>query len=264
MSFLLTVDTEPDWGMHGWTAVREMLPRLLELLDARGVRATFFVVGEALEAAPGALAAIGPEHEIGSHGLTHCVLSDLAPVDVARELVESRERLEDGFQRPVRGVRAPFFRSTPNWVSEVRGAGYSYESSAGRIYPSPVNVRSAHWAPRLDGGVWRLPIGTFRGGYTPFCLTYLRLLPELFRHLVDCKAAMFYLHLHEFLPPETAACLPRRTRFLLRRNAGERAWRLLEEVLDAVEGPFVTCSEFLAASRSGGNAAGTSFSESAT
>ncbi len=254
MSFLLTVDTEPDWGMQGWTAVRDMLPRLLAMLSARDVHATFFVVGEALEAAATALEAIGPEHEIGSHGLTHRVLSDLPPSEVTRELVESRVRLEDFFQRPVRGVRAPFFRSAADWVARVRDAGYSYESSSGRIYPSPVNVRSARWAPRLDHGVWRLPIGTFRDGYTPFCLTYLRLLPELFRHLVDCKAAMFYLHLHEFLPRETAACLPRRTRFLLRRNAGERAWRLLEDLLDAVDGPFVTCSEFLAANRPEANA----------
>ena len=261
MSFLLTVDTEPDWGISGWRAVQEMLPRLLDVLDRRNARATFFVVGNALDGAAKALAEIGPEHEIGSHGLTHCMLDKLASDHVAIELSDSRKRLEDHFQRPIHGVRAPFFRTPPNWLDLVRDAGYSYESSAGRIRPSRMNVRSSQWRPFQERSVWRLPISTFRDGLTPFCLTYLRLLPEVFLRLVDPSAPMFYLHLHEFLEPRTAACLPLRTRLLLRRNAGEPAWRLLDEALDRIKEPLTTCRECIENARKQDSAADTPFRE---
>ena len=67
----LTVDVEPDWGMRGTRAFREIAPKLLSFLEGWGFRATFFVVADLVDASGEVLAAIGERHEIGSHGLTH-------------------------------------------------------------------------------------------------------------------------------------------------------------------------------------------------
>ncbi len=245
MDLLLTIDTEPDWGVRGWNAVRQALPRLLERLAESGAAATFFVVAEAVDAVPEALRELRPPHEIGSHGLTHRRLDALGPAELRAELEDSRRRLEDFFQRSVRGVRAPFFRTPPGWLDAVRAAGYAYESSLGSVWPGPPNLPPGRWAPRTEAGVLRLPITTFRDGLTPFCLTYLRLAPALFRRLIAPAARMFYFHLHEFLDPETAEVLPPSLfRLLIRRNAGAPAWRLFGELL-ARAASCTTCWEFL-------------------
>ena len=46
---------EGDFGTRDLRGVDEALPRLLDALDARGARATLFVVGEVARARPGAL-----------------------------------------------------------------------------------------------------------------------------------------------------------------------------------------------------------------
>ena len=256
MDLLLTIDTEPDWGIRGWDAVRQALPVLLERLAARRAAATFFIVGNAVDAAPEVLAGIQPPHEIGSHGLTHRPMNTLPERELHAELADSRKKLEDFFRRPVRGVRAPFFRTSPVWLEQVASAGYEYESSLGSVWPGPPNLAPGRWTPRCEQGVWRLPITTFRDGVTPFCLTYLRLAPWVFRHLIHPDAGMFYFHLHEFLSPETAAVLPSPVfRALIRRNAGDRAWRLLDELLERGK-TFATCSDFLDAWKQGQPAAG--------
>jgi len=253
LPLLITIDTEPDWGLSGLRALTEILPRFLDVLEETGACATFFVVANAVDD-PGAactLARIPPRHEIASHGLTHRPLDGMPPEEVRTELTESRRRLEDFFQRPVRGVRAPFFRTPVNgWLDAVRDAGYEYESSMGSIWPSRVNTPPRRWRPVYEHGVWRLPISTFRDRLTPFCLTYLRVAPAWFLPLVPHNAPMFYLHLHEFLSPETAAALPAPLRWLLRRNAGPRAWALFRRVLERVESPGdLTCAQAVEAAR---------------
>src|ERR1700733_4673499 len=65
--------------------VREVLPRLLELLTARGVRATFFVEGLNAEMYPGALHDLTQAgHEVAVHAWRHEEWGTLeAPVETA-------------------------------------------------------------------------------------------------------------------------------------------------------------------------------------
>lgn len=63
----LTIDDGPD--------ARDT-PRILELLERHGARATFFLVGQRAAADPGLVEAIrAAGHELGSHTLTHPVFS---------------------------------------------------------------------------------------------------------------------------------------------------------------------------------------------
>ena len=78
----------------------EVTPRVLDVLRDRGVRSTFFVVGEQLRG-PGSAAiarrAVADGHWIGNHTLTHLVpLGDLADSGaVDREIVETQELIGD-------------------------------------------------------------------------------------------------------------------------------------------------------------------------
>ena len=241
---LFTIDTEPDWGISGTRGVEDALPRLLELLEERRIAATFFVSGRLVQPCRDALLEIGPQHEIASHGYNHRRLSGVPREEVRDELRRSRLILAE-LGREIEGVRAPFFATPQGWLEEVADAGYKYDASAGCVRPSMMNRR---W-PAPAHGLGRLGVSVLRDGITPFCLTYLRLYHPLGLHMMPQAApgcpVMFYLHLHEFLPPETAARLKTPLRWMLTRNCGEAAWDILRRALDRLDGEWITCSEYL-------------------
>ena len=55
MDVALTLDVEGDFGTSDLRGVDEVLPRLLDALDARGLCATLFVVGDVARARPAVL-----------------------------------------------------------------------------------------------------------------------------------------------------------------------------------------------------------------
>jgi len=240
---MFTVDTEPDWGMAGHRGIKEVLPRLLEWCDRRGIVATFFVTAGVVEECRKELFEIGPQHEIASHGLTHRRLDRLSPDELRKELRQSKSLLE-GLGRKVQGVRAPFFATPPNWIEEAQAAGYAYDASAGCAFPSLKNRRLQRGCD-LSGPMPQLGVSTFLDGMTPCCLTYLRLYHPLGIRMIPRAPRMFYLHLHEFLPRETAADLSPWVRLLLTRNCGDRAWRILDRAFNRLSNEWITCSDFV-------------------
>jgi peptidoglycan/xylan/chitin deacetylase (PgdA/CDA1 family) len=62
--------------------------------------------------------------EIGSHSLTHAMLTTLEPREVERELVESRARLEDATGAPVEHFSCPHGRWSPAIAAQALRAGY--------------------------------------------------------------------------------------------------------------------------------------------
>lgn len=133
---------------------REALPRL----TLAGFRATLFVVAGRLggesdwpgwpRATPSErvldavaladLAAAGME--IGAHAVSHARLSTLSAEAAAREVVDSRRRLEDLLSRPVRSFAYPFGETTPALAALVRdqfhagfGIRLAYASPRSRV-----------------------------------------------------------------------------------------------------------------------------------
>ncbi len=110
-----------------------MSHRFLDYLRERGIRGTFFVVGEIARADPDLVRRAAAEgHEIGLHGLRHVTLSTVGPGRLRGELEEGRGLLEDVAGVAVRGFRAPIFSLTPAsaWaVEEIAAAGFTYSSS---------------------------------------------------------------------------------------------------------------------------------------
>ncbi|MDP3541446.1 MAG: polysaccharide deacetylase family protein [Elusimicrobiota bacterium] len=69
--------------------------------------------------------ALVPGCEIGAHGLTHARLDGLGAEDLARELSESRRRLEDALGRAVSVMTWPHGAASRRAADAARAAGYS-------------------------------------------------------------------------------------------------------------------------------------------
>lgn len=84
-------------------------PAFLDLLAARGVHATFFLLGSMADRAPSLAAEIaGAGHEIAIHGWDHryTILRD--PFDMYRDLARARDAVSAATGRPARFFRPPY------------------------------------------------------------------------------------------------------------------------------------------------------------
>ena len=116
---------------QGEYGARVALPRVLELLEAEGVPATFFFPAWSLKLAPeqSDLIKASGMHEIGVHGWIHETNTALDGETEARLLYQATDAIEEiTGTRPV-GYRAPSWNHSPNTLSIIREMGFLYESS---------------------------------------------------------------------------------------------------------------------------------------
>ena len=194
---------------------------LLDDLDAWGVTATVFVVGELLEESPDLVReAAARGHEIGLHGASHTPLPELGPDRFRRETARATEALAGLLGQPVAGFRAPIFSLVPEsaWAPEIlTELGYRYSSSvlpaANPLFGWPgAPRRPFRWAcglvelpaPVLGVGPMRLPL---LGG------TYLRTAPwplvrAARRQAERHPAPWIYAHPYDFDPGEPRWVVP--------------------------------------------------------
>jgi peptidoglycan-N-acetylglucosamine deacetylase len=84
-------------------------PAVMELLAARGARATFFLVGEQVARNPGLAAElVAAGHRIGLHCDRHRNLLRLGPLAVREDIARARGRIEDATGVPVELYRPPY------------------------------------------------------------------------------------------------------------------------------------------------------------
>jgi peptidoglycan/xylan/chitin deacetylase (PgdA/CDA1 family) len=75
---------------------------ILDCLNHRNVRATFFVQGTWAQAYPGMVDRMVKEgHLVGSHGYSHCVFSRMSSEGMIKDLQDSRKALADVGVDPV-------------------------------------------------------------------------------------------------------------------------------------------------------------------
>ena len=115
-------------GQYG---ARVGLGRVLDLLDARRIPASFFIpsVSLALHPEMGPRIARSGRHEFAVHGWIHemnTTLPDSAERALLRKAVDDLTRMTG--QRPV-GYRAPSWNFSPNTLTILRDMGFRYESS---------------------------------------------------------------------------------------------------------------------------------------
>ncbi|MDE2308373.1 MAG: glycosyltransferase [Xanthomonadaceae bacterium] len=97
----LTFDDGPD---PEWT------PQILDILKAKHVPATFFIVGENAESSPRLVQReVDEGHDVGNHTFTHPNLGDTTPGITALELNATQRLFEALTGRSMRLFRAPYF-----------------------------------------------------------------------------------------------------------------------------------------------------------
>jgi polysaccharide deacetylase family protein (PEP-CTERM system associated) len=206
-----------DWD-HWPSRVSASIDKLLELLDERGVRATFFTLGHVARRTPEVVRAIAKAgHEIASHGFHHDRLHRLNPGSFRVDLLDSKRSLEDLCGQAVVGYRAPTFSLVPHtaWAVDVlRDAGFEYDSSIFPVrhpaYGVPSGPDRPYWVRGPAGGrMLEIPPLTLRllGRNMPVAGGgYFRLLPltlmklGLSQSARQQRPAVLYFHPWEFDP----------------------------------------------------------------
>ena len=114
---------------YGGFEARVGTPKLLQLLDQLGLRATFFVTGWSVDAHPAmAEAILRAGHEIGHHGYHH-LLPDPGDPWVEEELERGFEVLRRRLGVVPKGYRAPFGEFTEALRAALKRRGVTYTSS---------------------------------------------------------------------------------------------------------------------------------------
>jgi len=121
-----------DWldvMTHQAYGPRTGVPRLLRLLERRGVRATFFVPGFTADRWPEAVRAIRDAgHEIAHHGYLHESSRDASAAEQEARLVRGLEALDRvAAVRPV-GYRAPLWTLSREMPALLARHGFRYDS----------------------------------------------------------------------------------------------------------------------------------------
>lgn len=225
---------------------------VLDFLDARSVRGTFFVVGETATAHPDLVREVAARgHEIGLHGWRHEPLTELDPEEFRRETTRGKAVLEDLAGAPVVGFRAPTFSLVPEsqWATDVlTDVGFTYSSSVlparSPLFGDP-GVTTAPF--RWPSGLIELPcpVARARGVGLPYLGgVYLRAIPDAVsaaaRRVVGRDQLLWiYCHPYDFDPDEEFWVVPDAGRLgsrLLWYNR-RRTFAKVEAVLRGRAGP---------------------------
>ncbi|MEA2604886.1 MAG: hypothetical protein QOF89_5878 [Acidobacteriota bacterium] len=148
----LSLDLDNLWsylkihGDPGWEEFPSYLdiavPRILAFLAERGLRITFFVVGQdaAREENHGALASIAAAgHEIGNHSFRHeSWLHLYSEKELEEELVRAEEAIVQATGVRPAGFRGPGFSLSPAVLAVLARRGYRYDASTLPTFLGPL------------------------------------------------------------------------------------------------------------------------------
>lgn len=125
--------------------------RLLDLFDAAGVKATFFVLGWIAERHPQVVRDIHRRgHEVASHGESHRLIYNQTPAEFREETLRSKQVLEDLTGVRLRGYRAASYSIVRQsiWALDViADAGFEYDSSIVPVHHDLYGIPGAKATP---------------------------------------------------------------------------------------------------------------------
>lgn len=142
-----------DWDSIEPRVARNV-ERILELLEQRNVKATFFVLGWVAKRFPALLRrVVDAGHEIASHGLRHTRVTEQGRDDFRQDVTDTKRILEDAAGQEVIGYRAASYsiRKDNMWALDILAeTGHRYSSS---IYPIKHDLYGMPDAPRFPFAV---------------------------------------------------------------------------------------------------------------
>src|SRR3954470_5389935 len=136
---------------------------LLELFDACGVRATFFVLGWVAARYPDLVTQIVQAgHEVGSHGHLHRRVYELTAETFVEDLHACRAALSAAGASTVRGYRAPEWSINGRslWALDALAeSGFVFDSSMApmRVLGDPVYPQHPHVRQTVHGDLVEFP-----------------------------------------------------------------------------------------------------------
>lgn len=200
MKNILTIDLE-DW-YHGLLSldrstvkykklpvrIKDSASRIIELLEEKKTKATFFVLGEIAEKNPDLVENISKQkHEVAVHGFSHTLANQMTEREFREDIRRARETIKEITKQTPIGYRAPFFslkRSMAYAFEILAEEGFKYDSS---IFPAKTPLYGDAKASRfpffISGPGWKIkefPPSTFKIGGLSMPVAggfYLRSLP---------------------------------------------------------------------------------------
>ncbi len=158
MEVAITVDLEHDCPpfLTSYRGVTQGMPRLLDLLAAEQVPATFFCTGDVARKHPEIVRRLVDEgHELGCHGDTHARFGGMDRATAERELADAGKTLR-AFGCQVTSFRAPNLDFPAAFVPLLAAHGFRLDSSQGKHKPGSFFV-SPSFVATADGGIERVP-----------------------------------------------------------------------------------------------------------
>ena len=116
-------------------------PRLLDILAARGVKATFYVIGEPVTVHPDVVRrTLAEGHEVGNHTWSHRSLTTQTSHSIVEELMRTQEAVEDAIGIPTASLRPPYgavTRQMTRWIDYQFGYPAVLWSVSARDWEDP-------------------------------------------------------------------------------------------------------------------------------
>ena len=232
-NFNIAIEIQMEIGKKG-------LDNLMPILNDQNYNTTLFTTANFANKYPDSIKGLSEKHEITSHTFYHSNFT-------TAHLLESRIRLEEIIQKPVKGLRMPRMRQVP--VADIKEAGYSYDAS---IHPTwlPGRYNNFH-LPRTkysEQGLIRVPASVSPNFRIPlFWLSF-----KNFPYAMYLKLALqtlkkdgylsLYFHPWEFTNI-TAFGLPKYTTKGSDNELLDKLYRLLNDLNKQAE--FVTMGDFI-------------------
>ncbi len=117
-----------------------LTPRLLDILKAANVRATFFVIGMNVEQNPDVLRrALAEGHEIGNHSWSHPNLATMPEEGFRAQVQDTHEMIVETVGRAPQYLRPPYGNITPAQEAAV-ASGYGYRTILWSVDPKDWGV----------------------------------------------------------------------------------------------------------------------------
>ncbi len=213
----VTFDVEHDCPpyLNTYHGVEKGLPRILDLLAEKRVRAVFYFTADVAKRYPSLVRRVVDEgHELGSHGYMHERLDKLPPSDAIRAIVKSAQALSR-YVETLHSFRAPNLQLPSYLLPAVHRAGFDVDSSLA-AYKPPFQSR-----PCIHNALLRVPVSVTS--------SVLRLPWHLQRpiHARLPSPAVYFSHPWEFVDMRGRLLRPDCV-----FNTGERALELLARLVE--------------------------------